>query len=565
MSIGRHISLGIHVGHDRGASLVIDGELCAHISQERLDRKKHSPSPELPYLAIQSVLSMAQIKLQDLSSIAVSYVNCEIGNYREYYLAHLEDRFGKTTADLHLVHHHLAHAYSAYHTSQFKKCLVYIADGAGDIVHGDQFEAESLFIADGSGVRTVAARTQDITPDFDSGVFFYNAALIADAHKPWNVSIGKKYEQFTYLLGFRAFENGKTMGLSSYGEPLFDFGRWEGESFDFKLTMTDGLEEMETVRASAGLSFPAFLELHRGDIAMTGQRFTETLVQRQLRAAHYLEPTLPIAMAGGVVLNCIANNRALSRIPFPAAHLFPAAGDDGQSVGAAYFGYEKATPQVATPRTCFTPYLGPTYTMRAIRQAVEAHGLTYHVFADEELVPMLARCLADNKIVGMFRGRSEMGPRALCHRSLLANPCDSGMKSHLNSHVKYREEFRPYAPVVAAEYQNDYFDLAHDSPYMLLAGDVRLEHRAMLPAITHVDGTARVQALSEDDDPFIHALLKAMVTEIGYPVLLNTSFNIAGEPIVESPRDAIACFLRTNIDVLAMESFFISKLQQTRA
>jgi carbamoyltransferase len=558
-------ALGIHVGHDRCASLVIDGKLSFHIAQERLDRIKYSESPDLPIAAIRSVLSSAGVQFRDLASVSISYVNSEIDRYRSYYIDLLEENFGKTSADFHLVPHHLAHAYSAYHTSAFNKCLIYIADGAGDVADGDQFEAESLFLADGQEITPIAVRRQDITPDFHTGVFFYNAALIAKSHKAWNLSIGKKYEQFTYLLGFDAFENGKTMGLSSYGRPLFECERWEGGTFDFELTMMDGLQELEAVRTSAGLSFPAFVDRHRGDIAMSGQRLAETLMERQLRAAHRLEPKLPVAMAGGVALNCVANNRVLSRVPFPHAYIFPASGDDGQSVGAAFFGYHKTKSSPWSTGTRFTPYLGPAYAPREIRQALEAHGLKYRTYPDDELVHLLSQCLADNQIVGMFRGRSEMGPRALCHRSLLANPGNPDMKDYLNKHVKYREEFRPYAPVVTAEDQHRYFDLAHASPHMLLAGDVRPEHWSKLPAITHVDGTARVQALAQEDDLFIHALLKAMVPEIGSPILLNTSFNVAGEPIVETPRDAIACFLRTNIDVLVLDSFFVSKRQQASA
>ena len=553
------IALGLHTGHDRAASLVIDGELKAHVTQERLDRKKHSESSALPFEAIDAALADARIDFSALSCVGISYVNCEADRFHDYYLDGLRSRYGPVHADVFMVPHHLAHAYAAFFTSPFSEAIVLVADGAGDLVDGQFYESESAYLARPGGIELVDRRLQAASPEFQKHPFFFNASLIADADRDKQVSLGKKYEQFSYLLGFSHFEDGKTMGLASYGKPMFDVRDWRPEDFSFSLTMADLLAEVETTRRQSGLSHHAFVSAHRADLASTVQCFIEEALTGLLTHLRREAGDLPLCAAGGVILNCVANAVALRRTRFSAAHLLPPAGDDGQSIGTAFYADRRLQPKLSRRITRFSPYLGPSYETRNIRQTLEAFGLGYTVLDDEGLASRVAQTIASGRVVGFFRGRSEMGPRALCHRSILADPTREDMKDHLNLRVKFREEFRPYAPVVPSEVQHEYFDLVMDSPHMLLAGSVRPAFRDRLPAITHIDGTARVQAISQLDDPFVHRLLHAVGERTGLPILLNTSFNIAGDPIVETPHDAVACFLRTNIDALTIENFFVEK------
>jgi carbamoyltransferase len=263
--------------------------------------------------------------------------------------------------------------------------------------------------------------------------------------------------------------------------------------------------------------------------------------------------------AGGVFLNCQMNHRILANTRFEHLHVIPAAGDDGLCIGAAFWAYAQVFS--APARTSVSlPYLGPRYDSDAIRDRLRHFQLTAKQLDDAWLADRVAQDLDDGRIVALLRGRSEVGPRALCHRSLLADPRRRGMKDCLN-YLKGRELFRPFAPVVPAEDQFKYFELIQSSPYMLLATRIRPEFRDTLPAITHVDGSSRVQAIDHSKEPFVHALLRAFERKTGYPILLNTSFNLAGDPIVESPHDAIVTYLNSDIDVLVMENFYLDKKQ----
>ena len=261
--------------------------------------------------------------------------------------------------------------------------------------------------------------------------------------------------------------------------------------------------------------------------------------------------------AGGVFLNCQMNGRILRETKFQELHVVPAAGDDGQCIGAAFHAYGQAF-GVPRRRAEPLPFLGPCYQRPAIKDQLRQARLAAEELEDGPLLERMADALAQGQVVGLLRGRSETGPRALCHRSLLADPRRVEMKDHLNR-LKQRELFRPFAPAVTEEDQAAFFELETPSPYMLVATRLRPQFRAALPAIVHVDGSARVQAVSRRKAPFVHALLRAFEARTGYPVLLNTSFNLGGEPIVEAPRDAIDTFLRSSIDVLVIENHLLSR------
>ena len=257
-------------------------------------------------------------------------------------------------------------------------------------------------------------------------------------------------------------------------------------------------------------------------------------------------------------LNCLLNHKILCECNFKNVFIIPSAGDDGQALGSAYYAYM----EMFGTQSDFhinLPYIGLDYTEQEIEDAIRLKNLSYKKYADGDLAKITAEYISQNKIVGMHRGRTELGPRALCHRSILANPTHPHMKDILNRRVKHREEFRPFAPTVAKEDQFKYFALRASSDYMLLAPVVREEYREKLSAVTHVDNTARVQAVSKKSDPFIHQLLLELKKVIGVSVVLNTSFNVAGEPIVESPQDALNTFLKTNIDVLVIGNCVVTK------
>ena len=265
-----------------------------------------------------------------------------------------------------------------------------------------------------------------------------------------------------------------------------------------------------------------------------------------------------LCLAGGIFLNCLANHKILCECNFKNVFIIPSAGDDGQALGSAYFAYMELFGYESRFEIQL-PYVGLSYTNNEIESSICDKNISYNKYSDEELVKIVAQQICENKIVGIHRGKTELGPRALCHRSILANPTNSDMKDILNSRVKHREEFRPFAPTVAEEDQFEYFDLQATSEYMLLAATVKEQYRDKLPSITHVDNTARIQAVSKETDPFIHELLLELKKRTGVSVVLNTSFNVAGEPIVESPRDALNTFLKTNIDVLVIENYLIVK------
>ena len=268
-----------------------------------------------------------------------------------------------------------------------------------------------------------------------------------------------------------------------------------------------------------------------------------------------------ICLAGGLFLNCLLNHKILEKYSDITLHICPAAGDDGQSIGAAYIAYQYfADKKLKKINTTSIPYLGISYSNQQIKEALEKRHISYQYYENiNDLCKIIASEIYNNKIIGFFTDRSEIGPRALCHRSILANATWDGMKDYINKKVKHRENFRPFAPVIMEEFEQQYFNIKQDSPYMLLAPTVMPEYAPLIPSVVHVDQTARVQSVNKENNPFIYELIKNFYELSGIPVLLNTSFNDNGEPIVETPQDAINTFLTTEIDILVLEHFIIYK------
>ena len=548
-------SLGIHIGHDRGAAIVRDGFLVAQIAEERLDRVKHSNSPELPIKSIRAALEMARIKPGELGIVGISYTNVNIHGILSQLAAEVHDLLGSNTTVLG-VSHHECHAWSTYCTSGLGRALILVADGSGDFV-GDRLEAESVYLGEKGRVRLLAQRLQDVGLTRTDRRNAFSLAYMNSSDRIKQISLGRKYEQFTYLLGFRHGQAGKTMALASYARPLFTTSQPKGQGLTFSLTFEDGLVELDHLWRESGESWHRYLKEHAPGIASAAQQMLEVYMCNIVNCIGVSDFDGLLCAAGGVFLSCRLNHHLLLHTPVKHLHVIPAAGDDGQCIGAAFAAYAAAF-ESPEPSLESLPYLGCEYSEEEISERLRYFKLEFEVLSDGDLAMCLASDLSKGLVVGLLRGRSESGPRALCHRSLLADPRPNQMKDKLNL-LKGRELFRPFAPVVVEEEQFTYFDLAQASPYMLLAALVRDKYRSKLSAITHVDGTARVQAVSSTGEPFMHSLLSAFRTLTGFPVLLNTSFNLAGEPIVDSPHDAIVAFLRSDIDILVLGNHYVRK------
>lgn len=552
---GRY-SLGVHIGHDRGAALISDGEIIAHIAEERLDRKKHSDSPSLPMKAITAVLQIGGIRPADLGVAGISYHMAEIDRVVPLLRDELRDALSAPQLEIIGVDHHDCHAWSAYCTANADAALIVVADGAGDII-GHRVEAESVYLGTGDTIQLVDRRLQDFALTRMSHRGSFLLPYMNDADRKKEISLGRKYEQFSYLIGFGSLEAGKTMGLAAYGVPLFEIEPPPVVGLQFSLTFDDGLAEMDRIWQASGEPWHRFSQIRAADIAATGQRLLEEYMISLLNALNPDGSHEVLCGAGGVFLNCQMNGRILGEAKFQEVHIIPAAGDDGQCIGAAFYSYNRTFGMVKR-RSGPLPFLGQSYQDSVIQRLLDDFGLRAEYIDNLHLADRMAADLADGKVIGILRGRSEMGPRALCHRSILADPRVAGMKDHLNR-LKGREPFRPFAPVVTQEGQGKYFEMEAISPYMLFATRLRPEFQRALPAIVHVDGSSRVQAVGKTGEPFVYALLRSFETRSGYPILLNTSFNLVGDPIVESPRDAIVTYLNSAIDVLVMENFYVGE------
>ena len=350
------------------------------------------------------------------------------------------------------------------------------------------------------------------------------------------------------------------MALAAYAPPMFPPPAQALVPPHFALSMADMLDSLESLRQQAGHPFGRFVRDHREGIAATVQSAVENMVISVCNYIHNLCPVDNLCMAGGLFLNCVLNHKIVRETGYKNIYIVPACGDDGQSIGAAFFAYEQMTERKPVPAP-ISPYQGPVYTQCDVVSAIEAARLGHRAktLSDSQLIEAIVRRLSAGETIALFRGRSEMGPRALGHRSILASPQNAIMHDHVNRYVKHRENFRPLAPMVRWEDQFSIFNLAVPSPHMLLTATVRPEWQGKIPAVTHVDGSARIQAVRHEDEPFLHRLLTVMGDVTGVPVVLNTSFNGRGEPIVESPADAIATFLRSNIDAIVVENMLIDR------
>jgi carbamoyltransferase len=557
----------ISQGHDSAAALIVDGAIVAAAAEERFDRRKHSA--HFPARSICHCLTQAGLSLEDVDEIAhgfdyspyrkaFSLDSISAAQYREVFareaLLELVDRDlpGFDHSRVHQVSHHLAHAASAYFTSGFDDCLTIVIDGMG--------EANSVSV-----YRAAAGKLEKL-----------HEISALD-------SIGILYSLVTLHLGFDFnSDEYKIMGLAPYGNPerfraFFENAvqlRDDGSIRIPALHLNRTREERDRYAATRAYLDTNLVKERRPDDSIESQHedvaaaLQECLDNVMLHiCGHFGRVTgaRRLALAGGVALNCTANGRLMRSGLFDDVYVQPAAGDDGSALGAAL--YRASLAGEAKNRRMPVPFLGPAQPMDRIQRALAAFGGSIAVAQFDSLAETCAeaaRLIAEGRVIAWYRGAMEFGPRALGHRSILADPSHPEMRDRINAMVKMREAFRPFAPAVTIEQVHQWFDTAPGTefPYMIATVDVRQQYRAQLPAITHVNGSARVQTVSTKDNAEFHTLLQAVGEITGREMVLNTSFNVKGQPIVNTPHEAIETFLGTGIEFLFLENILVRRRTQ---
>jgi carbamoyltransferase len=567
--------LGINAyDHDVSACLLRDGEIAVAINKERITRKKHDTGfyqKVVDYCLAAEGISFDDVDLVVRNCYVLPVEDLELRLVSQYVPEVMDDEERKQAKNnpLYLansnkvvtVSHHLAHAYSAFAACPFDKGVVMVVDGVGnyssDITEPGQLtknvnplarESESYYSFDGSRIETLKKVWLKPVRGFLSDEFYFMPGL------------GALYSRVSIYIFAHWNKCGEVMGLAPYGrpdaiKPLLEIKSDEvgvpewGVEFDKPFLP----EQERDWEASSSMQ-------HWKDVAWRVQDDAETLL---LKRAIWLRETTGaknLCMAGGVALNCVANGRIVREAGFDNVWVQPAAGDDGIAIGCAYYGYlallKKPRSSVMTHA-----FLGAPYSDEDARAAADKWLVRLQTTntPSKNICRDTAKLLSEGHVFAWFQGRSEFGPRALGNRSILADPRKAEMKDKLNKRVKHRQAFRPFAPVVLAERANEIFEGNEESPFMLLVKRVRPEWRDKIPAIVHVDGTARVQTVRQDQNERLYGLLKEFDAITGVPVLLNTSLNVKGEPIVETPADALACFLGTGIDYLALHDMLIAK------
>jgi carbamoyltransferase len=552
--------------HDAAAAIVVEGRVVAAAEEERFTRVKHDnrfPLAAIRYCLERGGMTAAGLdgvvfyekpitKFHRMVAIARRYPPKDIAAFTERLVrtrhqgGEIERRFRaelRYDGPFWFAEHHASHAASAFFCSPFDSAAIVTLDGVGEfatttIGHGREHACE----------------------------------ILAEMHYPH--SLGLFYGAITAFLGFAVnSDEYKVMGLASYGRPRYVqqmerllHVRADGSfelDLDYFCFHTDD-DRMYSDRLIALLGPPHAAGAPAGqremDIAASAQAALEGAVTGILRQAHALTGENNVCLAGGVALNGVANWRAFRASPFDDLFIQPAAGDAGAAIGAALYAYHQQPGAMNVRETRFSPYLGPEYSDGEIAQALNAYPLSYRKLPEDQLLREVASRISENQIVGWFQGRMEIGPRALGSRSILGNPTNADMKDHINACVKFREEFRPFAPAVLEERADEFFDVdGRPMPYMVLVSDARQGAAERLPAVVHVDNTARVQTVTPSAHPKFHALLEALDESTGVPVVLNTSFNVKGEPIVCTPADAVRCFMNTDIDALAIGNYLVEK------
>lgn len=561
------LGLGCSSGHDSGASLIIGNKLVAAIEEERLTRTKHDST--YPYKSIRFCLERENINSDQVDTVVIGWdphghlwkkfgflfrgsvhpqvMHRKINFLRNLYFGPLND--GKITqqlfpnAQIKFIEHHQAHAASAFFASPFDKASIISLDGRGEWSTG------MLGLGEGTKITTIQESF-------------------------WPQSLGLLYLAFTRYLGFGNYDEYKVMGLAAYGKPTYiDEMRENVFRFDknniFHVN-SDYVQHQSYSSCDKGVYWTSRVEEIFGSARKPDEEITENhmnianSLQTRLNevgveiAEHLLNLTSinELCLSGGVCLNGVMNYHIQKKLSLENIFIQPASNDGGISLGAALYAYHGLYGNQKKIEFNHA-YWGSDYSNEEIEKELTSYGIPAYKLTDT--AGTAAKLLTDGKIIGWFQGRSELGPRALGSRSILADPRPSENKDVVNARIKFREEFRPFAPSVLEEYCNQWFELENSSPYMLMIPKVREEKRGIIQAVTHVDGTARPQTVSKHTNPKYYSLIESFYKLTECPMILNTSFNVKGEAIVENPSDAIRCFFSTGLDYLIIGDFIVSK------
>ena len=588
--------------HDSAATLVNDGKIVAAAQEERFTRIKHDSN--YPYNSIEFVLNFANLKLDDIDKIVFyekpflkferlleTYVAFAPRGFAQFIkamplwlsqklfqkkmlndLLKQHDSKFNDESKLYFSEHHLSHAASAFYPSPFEEAIILTADGVG--------EWATTTVAVGKGKELEIKK---------------------EIHFPH--SLGLLYSAFTYYIGFEVNDGEyKLMGLAPYGEPKYtdkilnqlidvkDDGSFKLDQSYFNyatgLTMTNNKFDRLFGQKRRDPSKEDISQFHM-DIASSIQNVTEIIMLKMSKSLRDEFKIDNLCLAGGVALNCVANGKILKEKIFRNIWTQPAAGDAGGSLGAALalWHLELNKDRSVNPSDSMSgSYLGPEYSQSFIEQELENNGAKFVVLNETEIIEKTSESLTQGKAIGWFQGRMEFGPRALGARSIIGDPRSETMQKNLNLKIKYRESFRPFAPSILREDLENWFDLECDSPYMLLVAQVNSKikkdmsdeqknlfgidklniKRSEIPAVTHVDYSARIQTVSKKTNLKYYNLIKKFKEKTNCPVILNTSFNVKGEPIVNSPKDAFKCFMGTELDALVIGNCFLEKKEQSK-
>jgi len=552
--------------HDSAAALLKDGEIIAAAQEERFTRIRHDQ--DFPEQAVKYCLKEAGITIEQVDYIGFydkpmikferilqTYIatwprsfpsfikSVPMWLQKKLWIPSLIKKELGYEGDVLMIEHHLSHAASSYLVSPYDDAAIVTVDGVGE------WATSTICHGVGSDIK-----------------------ILKEIRFPH--SLGLLYSAYTYYLGFKVNSaEYKVMGLAPYGEPKYvdkvmetitynDDGSFKMNmkyfSYDYGLRMTN--KEFEKLFGQPTREPESKLEQFHKDVAMSVQVVTEEIVLRMVRHAAELTGSKNLCMAGGVALNCVANGRVVKETPYKDVFIQPAAGDAGGAVGVATYLYHTVLGNERKWKWEHA-YLGPEYKTDEIRKFLDENGIVYKEFDENGMLDATVQALIDQKTIGWFQGRMEFGPRALGARSIIADARNPENKTVVNLKIKFRESFRPFAPSVLEEKCSEWFELDIPSPYMLLVADVR-EGKRTIPAVTHVDQSARIQTVNEKEHARYYNLIKRFDEKTGCPLIINTSFNVRGEPIVCKPDEAYTCFMRTNMDVLVLDKFVMYKPDQ---
>jgi carbamoyltransferase len=558
--------LGTHTSHECSACLLKDGAIAVAIEKERVTGEKHAGGNDNP--AVQYCLNAEGIALEDVD-LVVQNANFDMFERRNC-ITRMPNRIVENARRVVTISHHLAHMFSAVATSPFEDTAALVIDGCGncfaDCIDKDgaviperpptqdleqlYFEKDSYYEYRGGSWRTVYKDFSPYGPR--QGYPMYPSSTMH--------SIGGAYGGVSNYV-FRGMDDpGKLMGLAPYGRP----GVFEDEMFSLRdgrvFLNYDWMKKFDRPATDYN-GFKQNFQYY-ADIAWWAQRQIERALLYVIDSRYEMSASENLAYAGGVALNAVANRLIKTRTKFKNVYIQPAAGDNGLAIGCAFYGWLEVLGE-RRKRHNGSSHFGRHYSRDEIQESLAARQSRLQYRQDPDIVGTAADLLLNGKILGWFQGGSEFGPRALGHRSILALPADEQVRDFINSKIKFREDFRPFAPSVIAEDVSLYFDQDYDSPYMIMVAPVRPQWKAKIPAVVHRDGTARIQTVHREITPRYYELHRLVKEKTGISVLLNTSFNKRGMPIVETPRDAIALFLETAMDALIIEDWLVLKTEHT--